>query len=137
MRSSFLIAQINRLKGIGMIQYFGYPKCSTCLKAKKLLNHSGLEYEEFDISTTPPSTSLLKDFMSKGEYQIRDLFNRSGQLYRSMNMIKKMNQLSEKQLLKLLSQNGMLVKRPMIANGQRFSVGLDEQRIQKILDVEP
>ena len=32
-----------------MIKFYGYNKCSTCLKAKKYLDSKGLKYEDIDI----------------------------------------------------------------------------------------
>lgn len=45
---------------------------------------------------------------------MKKLFNTSGQLYREMGLSEKLSELSEQESLILLSQHGMLVKRPFL-----------------------
>ena len=42
-----------------------YPKCSTCMKAKKWLEEKGLEYELRDIRTDNPTAEELKEWHQK------------------------------------------------------------------------
>lgn len=42
-----------------------YPKCSTCMKAKKWLDENGLEYELRDIRTENPSANELGTWYRK------------------------------------------------------------------------
>jgi arsenate reductase len=55
-------------------------------------------------------------------------------MYRELNMKEKMNQMSKAELIELLSQNGRLVKRPIIVNGRKFSVGFDLEKIKQVLE---
>ena len=43
-----------------MIKFYGYKKCSTCRKAEKALETSGVPYGFTDITETPPSKTELK-----------------------------------------------------------------------------
>jgi arsenate reductase len=117
-----------------MIEFYGYNKCSTCVKAKKLLNDKAVKFNDIDITTNPPSVDLLENILKYGDYELKDLFNKSGQMYRELNMKEKMNQMSKAELIELLSQNGRLVKRPIIVNGRKFSVGFDVEKIKQVLE---
>ena len=117
-----------------MIKFYGYNKCSTCLKAKKLLNESGVKFQDIDITINPPSRELLEDILKFSDYELKDLFNKSGQLYRELNMKEKVTQMSKSELIDLLSQNGKLVKRPIIVNGKKFTLGFDLEKIKQILE---
>lgn len=108
-----------------MIQFYGYPNCSTCRTAKKNLDAKGILYEELDITATPPSKNLVTSILACGDYSLKTLFNRSGQLYRQLDMKSKMNTLDETQLIQLLVQNGKLVKRPIVTDGHQHTVGYD------------
>src|SRR5262245_43719756 len=99
-----------------MIEFFGYDKCSTCVKAKRYFKSKNIEFRDNDIISKPPSKEALKSALKSGHYQLKDLFNRSGELYRSMNMKDKIGALSEAELLDLLAKNGKLVKRPFITD---------------------
>lgn len=114
-----------------MIKFYGYNKCSTCVKAKKLLTAKKVEFEDIDITSTPPTKKLLKDILASGDYELKDLFNRSGQLYRSMNMKEKVKTLSKEKLIDLLAENGKLVKRPIVSDGKIHTVGFDETKLKK------
>lgn len=107
-------------------KFFGYNKCSTCIKAKKFLINNNVNFEDIDIITNPPSVEILKEFLNSGEYKLTDLFNKSGEMYRELNMKEKINVFSEEELLDLLSKNGKLVKRPLLTDGKKFAVGFKE-----------
>lgn len=109
-----------------MLKFYGYKKCSTCRNAQKELEAKGLEYKEFDITTTPPSQALLKKALSSG-YTIKDLFNKSGVQYRELNMKEKLPKMSDKEALALLSSNGKLVKRPITTDGTKVTVGYKDE----------
>ncbi len=107
------------------MKFYGYAKCSTCQKAKKFLTGKKIKFEDIDITATPPSLTTLKAALSQG-YTLRELFNTSGELYRAFNMKEKITKLSESELLKLLAENGKLVKRPFVSDGQKITVGFNE-----------
>ncbi|MFN4149455.1 MAG: Spx/MgsR family RNA polymerase-binding regulatory protein [Candidatus Sericytochromatia bacterium] len=109
------------------LKFFGYNKCSTCIKAKKFLISNNVVFEDLDIISNPPSVEILKEFLNSGEYKLTDLFNKSGEMYRELNMKEKINVLSEEELLDLLSKNGKLVKRPLLTDGKTFAVGFKEE----------
>ena len=115
-----------------MIQFFGYDKCSTCQKAKKYLKAKNIAFDDIDITEKPPSKSTLKAILKTDEYSLKQLFNVSGQLYRQMNMKEKMSEYSTNELIELLSQDGKLVKRPIITDGKRVTVGYKEERIKEV-----
>lgn len=114
------------------ITFYGYDKCSTCRKAKQFLKTRNAELDEKDITITPPSKTLLSQLLSKG-YKLSDLFNKSGDMYRSLNMKEKIKTLSENEALELLSKNGKLIKRPIAYSGKEMSVGFDEEKLTNLI----
>ncbi|MGE0267639.1 MAG: Spx/MgsR family RNA polymerase-binding regulatory protein [Candidatus Omnitrophota bacterium] len=114
-----------------MMKFYGYNQCTTCKKAKKFLEDRKILYDDFDITKNPPSKKLLNQILATGEYSIRQLFNTSGQLYREMNIKEKISELSQTELLELLSQNGRLIKRPIITDGSKTTVGFNESQLKE------
>jgi arsenate reductase-like glutaredoxin family protein len=57
---------------------------------------------------------------------LKKLFNSSGQLYREMEMPEKLKIMSEDDAITLLSQNGMLVKRPFLISDHLGLTGFNE-----------
>ena len=91
-----------------------YPKCSTCRKAKKWLEENNIEFEERHIIDENPSYEELKEWYEKSDLTLNKFFNTSGMKYRELKLKDKRPEMSEDEQLKLLSTDGMPVKRPVI-----------------------
>lgn len=103
-----------------------YPRCSTCQKAKKWLDENNLKYTERHIVEENPSYEDLKDWYSRSGLPLKKFFNTSGLLYKDMKLKDKLPAMSEDEQLKLLATNGMLVKRPVLVNGDTVLLGFKE-----------
>lgn len=114
-----------------MLKFYGYDKCSTCKNAEKVLAAKKINFEKIDITQTAPTISTLKLALSQG-YTLMDLFNKSGVQYRELGMKDKIKTMTEAEALKLLSQNGRLVKRPIVTDGKSITVGFNEADIKKM-----
>lgn len=104
-----------------------YPRCSTCKKAQKWLDEKGIGYTFRDIKEENPSYDELKTWYKKSGLDIKRFFNTSGQLYKSMSLKDKLPAMSEEEKLRLLSTDGMLVKRPILVSDETVLVGFKEQ----------
>ncbi len=111
---------------------YGYEKCSTCRKAKQWLDQRGISYRWIPIVDRPPSRALLKRILKSGEYELRHLFNTSGQLYRQMKIKDRLPKMSQDEAVALLAEHGKLCKRPIITDGKRATVGFNPDRFEKI-----
>lgn len=108
-----------------------YPKCTTCMKAKKWLDDHKLSYELRDIKTENPTYEELKSWYEKSGLDIKKFFNTSGLLYKSMELKDKLPSMSEEEKLKLLATDGMLVKRPILITDDRILLGFKEADYEK------
>lgn len=106
-----------------MLTYICYPKCSTCQKAKALLDSYSAKYETRDIKTDNPSYDELKNWLALSGLPVRRFFNTSGQLYKSLGLKDKLPSMDEDECLRLLATDGMLVKRPLLVDEFRALVG--------------
>ena len=109
-----------------MLKYICYPKCTTCQKAKAWLDENGLEYELRDIKLDNPTLDELTVWWKKSSLPLRKLFNTSGLLYKSLELKTKLPEMSEDEMLRLLSTDGMLVKRPILIGDDFVLVGFKE-----------
>jgi len=103
-----------------------YPKCSTCQKAKKWLDEQDIKYTERHIVDNNPSYEELKEWCNKSGLPLKRFFNTSGLLYKEMQLKDKLPTMNEEEQLKLLATNGMLVKRPLVVNGDMVLIGFKE-----------
>ena len=103
-----------------------YPKCTTCQKAKKWLESQGIAYTERNIAEENPTYAELKEWYKKSGLPLKRFFNSSGLLYKSMQLKDKLPEMSEEEQLKLLATDGMLVKRPLVVDGDNVLTGFKE-----------
>lgn len=115
------------------MQFICYPKCSTCKKARKWLETNHLEFTERHIVEENPSYEELKEWYAESGLLLKKFFNTSGMLYKEMRLKDKLPTMSEEEQLKLLATNGMLVKRPLIVNGNIILTGFKEAEWEKAL----
>jgi len=116
-----------------MLKVYAYQGCSTCRNAIKWLKSRRIPFTEIAIRETQPSVRELKVALTAEGGEIRPLFNVSGQDYRALGLKDKLPQLSEAAALKLLSENGNLVKRPFAIDEAAglFLVGFREPEWQE------
>ena len=103
-----------------------YPKCTTCQKAKKWLESQGIAYTERNIAEENPTYAELKEWYKKSGLPLKRFFNTSGLLHKSMQLKDKLPEMSEEEQLKLLATDGMLVKRPLVVDGDNVLTGFKE-----------
>lgn len=109
-----------------MITFVCYPKCTTCQKARKWLDENQIAYEFRDIKTDNPTFDELAAWHQISGLPLRKFFNTSGLLYKSMDLKNRLPAMSEEEMLKLLSADGMLVKRPLVIGNDFVLVGFKE-----------
>ena len=103
-----------------------YPKCTTCQKAKKFLVDNNVSFTDRHIKEDNPTYDELKLWYEKSGLPLKKFFNTSGLLYKSMDLKSKLPEMSEEEQLKLLSTDGMLVKRPILVTDNKILVGFRE-----------
>jgi arsenate reductase (glutaredoxin) len=114
------------------LTFYWYPKCGTCRNAKKWLDAHQLSYEEVHIVEHPPSREELQDFYQKSGLELKKFFNTSGMKYRELGIKDKMKSATDEELLELLASDGMLIKRPILTDGERVTVGFKEEEYDKM-----
>lgn len=103
-----------------------YPRCSTCKKAQKWLEENQVDYTFRDIKEDNPTLEELKAWHEKSGLPLKKFFNTSGQIYRSMELSKKLPTMPEEEQFALLASDGLLVKRPLVVTDDRVLVGFKE-----------
>lgn len=98
-----------------------YPKCSTCINAKKWLDDNKVSYNLRDIKLDNPTYEELLDWSKF--ISIDKLFNKSGLVYKALGLKDKIQDMTLKEKCKILSTDGMLVKRPLIIDKNMVIAG--------------
>lgn len=109
-----------------MTKVYCYARCTTCKRALKWLDENGVDYQVIDIKEDHPDEETLRQFHEKSGLPLKKFFNTSGQKYRELELSKKLPDMGEDEMFKLLASDGMLVKRPLLIAGDKVLTGFKE-----------
>lgn len=109
-----------------------YPKCSTCRAAVKSLKAKGNEVASRHIAEDTPTAQELKVLLELSGMEMKKLFNTSGEVYRELGLKDKLAGMSENEKLELLAAHGMLLKRPIVTDGTRVTIGYKEETYEQV-----
>lgn len=115
------------------ILFLYYPKCTTCQKAEKWLKEHNISFTPRHIVTSNPSYEELEQWYAKSGLPLKNFFNTSGLVYKSLKLKDRLSQMNTKEQLHLLSSDGMLVKRPLIVGENFVLIGFKEKQWQEKL----
>jgi arsenate reductase len=106
---------------------FQLPTCGTCRSAVKKLRENGRVPAERHIVEATPTADELKQLISTSGLPLSKFFNVSGDAYRMLGLKEKLPAMSDDEKIALLASNGMLIKRPIVTDGSRTTVGFKEE----------
>ncbi|SYX85541.1 arsenate reductase family protein [Paenibacillus alvei] len=109
------------------VTVYQYAKCGTCRKAVQWLKGQGYDVALIPIVEEPPSSDELRALVARSGLELKKFFNTSGEVYKAMQLKDKLPTMSEQEQLNLLASNGKLIKRPIVTDGNRATVGFKEE----------
>ncbi len=115
-----------------LMLFIEYPKCSTCMKAKKWLLENEIKFIDRHIVEETPTKEEITQWYQKSGYPLKRFFNTSGNVYKELNLKDKFEELTDEEKIALLSQNGMLLKRPILVTNNQILLGFKESEWEKI-----
>lgn len=111
--------------------FIEYPKCGTCRKAAKWLKENGIEFDDRHIVDNRPTAEELEQWVTASGIPVAKFFNTSGKKYKEMNLKDVVKTADRQQLIQLLASDGMLVKRPILVDGDKVIAGFKEEQWQE------
>lgn len=113
-----------------MLTIYGLSHCSTTKKAANYLMAKGIEMGDIiDIRDATPTKKVIQLAVAANGGQVKKIINTSGNLYREMDLKDKLAEMSNDDVVALLHENGMLIKRPLITNGEKATVSAKESSL--------
>ncbi|HVJ88484.1 MAG TPA: Spx/MgsR family RNA polymerase-binding regulatory protein [Labilithrix sp.] len=103
-----------------------YAGCGTCKKALRWFAEHGVDVDVRPIVDAPPSASELREWIPKSKLPVRKWLNTSGQSYRAMGKAK-VDAAKDEEIVRWLTEDGKLVKRPVVVTSKRILVGFNEE----------
>ena len=110
-----------------VLKFFNYSSCTTCKKAITWLRRQNISFELIDITSKPPSISMLIE-ASKVYGDRKYLLNISGFSYRSLGA-KVVKDMSDNEFFEALFDDPKLIKRPFLSfSNNSYLIGFKEEK---------
>lgn len=107
------------------------PNCSTCQKAEKFFEGQGVKISEFrNLKENPLSREEVEKLAGKSGGADK-LFSRRAIKYREMKLNER--ELSENEMLDLMSSEYTFIKRPVVISGAQAIAGFSEKSYKEFL----
>lgn len=115
-----------------MIKVYGIKTCGSFKKGVNYFKENNIEITIFDLKENVPSKEEIKKYHKLSGLNIKKFFNTSGKVYRDLDMKNKYKYMGNEDIYKLLSQNGMLIKRPLVIFEDVVLVGFNKDLYDEI-----
>ena len=113
-----------------MIQVYGIKNCNKVRGTFKWLDKNDVEYEFIDLKKEPLSKDELQSFVNQIGLDV--LINRRGMKWRQLGL--KDKNLSDKELFDELLAHQVMIKRPVLVEGEAILVGYDEDAFEAFVE---
>ncbi|HZS45890.1 MAG TPA: arsenate reductase family protein [Blastocatellia bacterium] len=116
----------------GTIDFYWLPNCTTCQKAKSYLDGKGTKVGRIrDIKSDPLSRAEVEDLAGLVGGP-ENLFSRRAIKYRELGLANQ--NLSNQDLLRLMSEEYTFIKRPVIVRGNKAVAGFNAKQVDNLVD---
>jgi Spx/MgsR family transcriptional regulator len=114
-----------------MLKVYGIKNCNSMKKAFDLLTELGLSYEFHDYKKQGIDSTTVKTWLDDLGQDI--VLNKKGTTWRKLSAEDQEKALAnEANLIEALTTHTSLIKRPVIATGNGYVVGFDEEAIRNL-----
>ena len=90
-----------------------------------------MDFEKVNYYTEPIGESKLRELISKMGISPRELLRTGEAVYKELGLGKR--ELSDDELIRLMSENPDLIQRPIVERGDRAVLGRPTERIRELL----
>lgn len=113
-----------------MIQMLHNPRCTKSRQALAILTESGENPQIIEYLKKPPTIEELQDIIAKLKIKPEELVRKKEPLY--IENYKGMS-FTDKQWIKILSENPVLIERPILIKGNKAVIGREEAKVRELL----
>jgi arsenate reductase len=112
------------------VKVYHNAKCSKSRQACSILSEKGIRSEIIEYLKTPPSQKEIKVLLKMLGMNAEELVRKGESLFKEKFAGK---HLTETQWIKILSENPILMERPIIVNGKSAVIGRPPERVLELI----
>ena len=109
-----------------MLKLIAFSRCMTCKRARDFLDRRGIDYIERDIISENPTANELNEWLEKSGIDYQNIINTSASKARELGLKKRLDTITKDEVLSLLSEDGTLIKRPILVGEDKVLFGFKE-----------
>lgn len=113
-----------------MIKVFGINNCTSVRNTLKFFEEKKLQVNYVDLRKEKPDWIEMQGIKSIGKFNVIDLFNANGKLFKEMGIKETLSKLSEEDAFKLLVTEALLFKRPLVVDGDYARTGWNKKEYE-------
>lgn len=114
-----------------MITAYLYNSCISCRKAKDVLETEGANFEVREYFKQKVTRDELNHFLSSTGLAVADILSTRSNPYKQGNLAEK--NLSDDNILGMMTEEPRLIKRPILVSGSSAVVGFNEDKIRDLI----
>jgi arsenate reductase len=117
-------------KGREKIIIYHNTRCTKSREACSILEKKGIDFDTVEYLKTPLNQKELKALLKKLNLKAEEIVRKSEPLFKEKFASKK---LTEAQWIKTLTENPILIERPILVKGDKALIGRPVERVIEIL----
>ncbi|MGG4169453.1 transcriptional regulator SpxA [Rossellomorea vietnamensis] len=114
-----------------MINLFLTPSCTSCRKARAWLEEHSIPYVERNMMTEPLTPDEIKSILRLTENGTEDIISKQSKAYQELKV--DIDSLPLQDLYKLIRENPLMLKRPIMLDEKRLQIGYNDEEIRSFL----
>ncbi|MCA9834587.1 MAG: Spx/MgsR family RNA polymerase-binding regulatory protein [Thermomicrobiales bacterium] len=114
-----------------MITAYLYRSCTSCRKAEVLLKELDAEFEIREFFKQKFTVKELKALLKQTGLSVSDILSTRSTPYKEQNLAEK--DLSDNEILEMMTEEPRLLKRPLLVSGMDAVVGYNEDAIRALV----
>ena len=113
------------------IKIYHNPRCSKSRQTKGLMEEKGITPEVVEYLKTPPGPDELRQLLAMLGLGPRDLMRKKEKVYTELNLGD--TSLSDDDLIKAMTENPILIERPIVVKDGKAALGRPPESVFDIL----
>lgn len=107
------------------------PRCSKSRETLQLLQANDVQPQVIEYLKQPPSTDELRDILRKLGRRPGELIRNKEAVYKELELAQR--ELSDDELIEIMTQNPKLIERPVVIRGEQARVGRPPEQVLELL----
>ncbi|OFI48645.1 transcriptional regulator Spx [Floricoccus tropicus] len=114
-----------------MLTIYTAPSCTSCKKAKDWFSRHQISYNERNMISSPLTETEVISILAMTEDGVYGVISTRNRFVKQLNV--DFEELSFSEMVRIISENPQILRRPIIKDDRRLNIGYNEEEIRTFL----